>query len=212
MNSTPLDDRRQAAAAARSSERRLAALRVSRRERFAGGAQRAHAVDGDRRGGRAAKLVVEDLKRERAAIARARRGVEKIDDRKVALAGIAAIMPAQRQRVHDHRRRVGHLDKRDLLGRQGRDRLDRIAARADMKAVEHDAEVVAIGRAHDVPGGCPVLHMAAPGERLVADAHAVLAGEIGEVREIRRGALRIVDRFRRDVGAEAEEPRSQVHA
>ena len=79
-----------------------------------------------------------------------------------------------------------------------------------MKTVEHDAEIVAIGRAHDVPGGRPVLHMAAPGERLVADAHAVLAGEIGEFREIRRGPLGIVDRFRRDIGAEAQKPRAKL--
>ena len=112
-------------------------------------------------------------------------------------------MPAQRQRVHGQRRRVGHLHEGDFLGRQGGDRLDRIAADADMKAVEHDAEVVAIGCAHDVPGGGPVLHPPPPGERFVADAHAVLAGEIREFGEIAGGALRIVDRVGGNIGAQA---------
>ena len=58
-------------------ERRVAALRPPRGERFAAGAQRAHAVDGDRRSRGAAELIVEDLERERAAVARARRRVEK---------------------------------------------------------------------------------------------------------------------------------------
>ena len=171
-------------------ERRIAARGALRRQRFARGAQRAHAVDRDRRGRGAAKLVVEDFERQRAAIAGPGHGVEIVDDRIVALAGIAAIMPAQRQRVHDQRRRVGHLHERDFLGRQGGDRLDRIAADADMKAVEHDPEIVAIGGAHDVPGGGPVLHPPPPGERLVADPHAVLAGEIGEFGEIARRRAR----------------------
>ena len=81
-------------------ERRLAARGASRRERFARARAASACRRGDRRGGRAAKLVVEDFQRERAAIARARHGVEIIDDRIVALAGIAAIVPAQRQRVH----------------------------------------------------------------------------------------------------------------
>ena len=60
---------------------------------------------------------------------------------------------------------------------------------ANMKPVEHNAEIVAIGSAHDVPGGGPVLHPAAPGERLVADAHAALVGDVGELGEIRGRAL-----------------------
>ncbi len=115
-------------------------------------------------------------------------------------------MPAQRQRVHDQRRRVGHLDERDPVGGQSRDRLDRIAAHADVKAVEHDAEIVAVRGAQNFPGRRPVLHASAPGERLVADPHAILAGEVGELGQIRRGARRVVDRFRRDIRADAEKP------
>ena len=68
-----------------------------------------------------------------------------------------------------------------------------------MKAVEHNPEVVAIGGAHDLPGGGPVLHPAPPGERLIADPHAVLAGEIGQFGEVAGGALAIVDRVGRDI-------------
>ena len=95
----------------------------------------------------------------------------------------------------------GHLHKRDLLRRQSGDRLDRIAADADMKAVEHDPEVVAIGGAHDVPGGGPVLHPPSPGERLITDTHAVLAGEIGQLGEVPGGAGGVVDRLGRNIGA-----------
>ena len=196
----PLDHRRRRKRR-QIGERRVAARGALRRQRFAGGAQRAHAVDRDRGGRGAAKLVVEDFERQRAAIAGAGHGVEIVDDRIVALAGIAAIVPAQRQRVHDERRRIGHLHEGDLLGRQGGDRLDRIAADADVKAVEHNPEVVAIGGAHDVPGRGPVLHPPPPGERLVADPHAVLAGEIGQFGEVAGGALAIVDRVGRDIGA-----------
>ena len=196
----PLDHRRRRKRR-QIGERRVAARGALRRQRFAGGAQRAHAVDRDRGGRGAAKLVVEDFERQRAAIARTGHRVEIVDDRIVALAGIAAIVPAQRQRVHGERRRIGDLHERDLLGRQGGDRLDRIAADADVKAVEHNPEIVAIGGAHDVPGRGPVLHPPPPGERLVADPHAVLAGEIGQFGEVAGGALAIVDRVGRDIRA-----------
>ncbi len=193
-------------------ERRVAPPGAFSRQPFAGGAQRAHAVDRDRRGRGAAKLVVEDLERQRAAIAGAGHGVEIVDDRIIALAGIAAIVPAQRQRVHDERRRVGHLHEGDLVRRQSGDRLDRIAADADMKAVEHNPEIVPVGGADDVPGGGPVLHPPPPGERLVADPHALLAGEIGEFSEVAGGALGIVDRIGRNVGAQAQAGARRAHA
>ena len=60
-----LDDRRRRKRR-QVGERRVAALRALRRERFARGAQRAHAVDRDRRGRGAAELVVEDFERQRA--------------------------------------------------------------------------------------------------------------------------------------------------
>src|SRR5271165_160572 len=118
-------------------------------------------------------------------------------------------MTAQRQRVHRQRRRVCHLHQRDPLRGEAGDRLDRIAAHADVKTVEYDAEIVAVGRMHDVPGGSPVLDMTAPGERLIADAHAVLAGKVRELREIRGGLFGIVDRLGRDIRAEAQKPRAE---
>ena len=170
-------------------ERRVSARRAFGREPFARGEQRAHAVDRDRRCGCAAKLVVEDFERQRPAIARAGRGVQIVDDRIIALSGIAAVMAAQRQRIHDERRGVRDLHERDLLARQIGDRLDRIAARADMEAVEDDSEIVAIGRAHDLPGRRPVLHASAPGKRLIADPHALQAGDVREFGEIARRPL-----------------------
>ena len=79
-----------------------------------------------------------------------------------------------------------------------------------MKAVEHNPQVVAIGGAHDVPGLGPVLHPPPPGERLVADPHALLAGDIGEFRKVAGGALAIVDRIGGNVGAQAQEARAEL--
>jgi hypothetical protein len=87
-------------------------------------------------------------------------------------------MPAQRQGVHDQRRRIRHPHERDLFVRNIGERLDRIAAHADMEAVEHDAEIGPVGGSHDVPSSGPVFDMAAPGECLVSQPHALLPGDV----------------------------------
>ncbi len=79
-----------------------------------------------------------------------------------------------------------------------------------MKTVEHQAEVIAIGGAHEVPGGGPVLDPASPRERFVADAHAPLAREIAEFRKVSGGALGIIDRVRGNIGAETQQTRAEL--
>ncbi len=121
-------------------------------------------------------------------------------------------MAAERKRIHLDRRRVGNLHQRDAIGRQSAHRRDRIAAHAGVETVQDDAEIGAVGLAHDIPGRRPILDAPPPGERLVADAESVLMRRIGEFGEVLRGAMGIVDRLGRDVGAQAEQPRPQfVH-
>jgi hypothetical protein len=104
-------------------------------------------------------------------------------------------MPAERQRVHLDRRRVGNLYEGDAIGRQRRHWLDRIASDARMETVEYDPEIGAIRHTHDVPSLGPILDVPSPGERFIADAKAMLASAIGEFGKIGGGSRRIVDRF-----------------
>ena len=187
-------------------ERRLGA---AARQRLAGGEQRAHAVDGDAGGRGAAELLVEDLQRNRAAIARAQHRVEIVDDGVLALPRVAAVVAAQRHRVHQQRRRVGNLREGDFVGRQIGDRRDRIAAHADVETVEHNPEIGSIRLGDDLPRVGPVLDVATPGQRLVADAQAVLAREIGEVGEVGGDLRAVAERVLGDAGAQAEQRRAE---
>ena len=78
-----------------------------------------------------------------------------------------------------------------------------------METVEDDAEIVAVGLGDDLPGGRPILDVAAPGQRLVAEPQTVLAPEIGEVGEIRGDAVDVGRRLLRDRRAEAQQGRAQ---
>ena len=193
-------------------QRRVAARRAGLVQGFAERAQRAHAVEGDGVGGGAAKLIVEDFQGHRPAIAGLRDRVEIVDDSIVALAGIAAIVPAQRERVHLDLRRVRHLHQRDAIGGDRAHRRNRIAAHASVEAVEDDAEIRSIGHAHDIPGGGPILDVPSPRQGLVADGEPMLARAVGEFGEIFGGPRGVVDGVFRDIGAKAEQPGAEfVH-
>ena len=173
-------------------------------EGLAGDLQGTHAVACDRTRRGAAELVVEDFDRDRSPIAAAHDGVEIGADREIALARKAAMVARQRHRVHHHGRRIGQLDDGDLARRQRGDRLDRVPQHANMERVEDDAEIGPIRHLDDLPGCGPVPDVAAPGERLVADAKAALMRLVGETAEVFGGASVVVDRFFGDVRADAE--------
>ena len=59
-----------------------------------------------------------------------------------------------------------------------------------------------VGAAHDLPGVAMVVDVAAPGERLVADAQAALRRPLAEFAEIGGRAVDAAERQRRDVGAD----------
>ena len=82
--------------------------------------QRAHRVDRGAPVRRLAEHVVEDLERERAAVARAQHLLEEGRDVELALAGEVAEVARPLQHVHGEQRRVGHLHEEDALARDRR--------------------------------------------------------------------------------------------
>lgn len=74
-----------------------------------------------------------------------------------------------------------------------------------MEGIEHDADIVAAGAAHDLPGVAVVVDMAAPGQRLVADLDAAPGGAFPELREIAGEPVDAGKGLRRDGGADEEQ-------
>ena len=69
-----------------------------------------------------------------------------------------------------------------------------------------------IGAPHDLPGVAVVVDVAAPGQRLVADAQAALGGALAELAEIIGGAVDAAERGRRDVAADQQQIGAAVPA
>ncbi|MFK4519917.1 hypothetical protein ABIF20_007282 [Bradyrhizobium japonicum] len=82
---------------------------------------------------------------------------------------------------------------------------NREAGRQRVKTVEDDADRGMIGAAHDLPGVAVVVDMAAPGQRLIADAQAALGRTLAELAKIVRGAIDAAERGGRDVGADQQQ-------
>ncbi len=169
----------------------------------------AHAVLGDPAGRRGAEVVAEDLVAEPAAVADLGQLLQHRRHRQVALAGKAPVVPAQEQKVHLDAGRVRGLDEDDALGRDGADGVDRQAPGEQVEAVEDQAHLRMVGRAHRGPGLPVVVDVAAPGQRLEADLDAELARELAQLVQIGRDAGRVVDRFRGHAAADQEQRRAQ---
>jgi len=148
--------------------------------------QRAHRVDRSAAIWSLAKDVVEDLERQRAGIARTQHLLEKIRDVELALAGKVAVVPRPLQHVHRQQRRVGHLQEEDALARDRRDAGRIVPQRQGVKAVEDEAEMRMVSLHDDLPGLSVKAHVAAPGERLVADAQVSPGGALGQRMQLRR--------------------------
>src|SRR5690606_34431922 len=95
----------------------------------------------------------------------------------------------------------GKLHEEDAVARDGADRREVGLAREDMKAVKHDADRRVIGTAHGLPCVAIIVDMAAPGERLEADAKPALGGALPERMQVRSGTLDSAERLRADIGA-----------
>ena len=146
-------------------------------------------------GGGAAELVVEDFERQRAAIAGARR--PRRDSRRSGSrpgrdsSGSGGSATAGPSRAPARRRPAQARSSRPAetaIGAIGLPRTQIWKLSSTMPRLGRSAP------RDDLPGGGPVLDVAAPGERLVADPHAALAGEIGEFGEVGGRARGVVER------------------
>ena len=180
------------------SRRRVAAARV-------GGLleqeQGAHRVDRHAIGIRLTEDVVEDLQRERPAVARVQHPGQEVREVEAALAGEAAVVPAPLQDVHPQPRGVGQLQEEDLLARDLGDRREVGRAREDVEAVQADAQGGVIGALHDAPAVVVLRDVAPPRERLVGDPQAAIRRAGRELVQLLGGEVVVVDGLLADVRA-----------
>ena len=90
---------------------------------------------------------------------------------------------------------------------------DRIAgqlAGQRVPAVEDQSDAGVVGAPHDLPGVAVVVDVPAPGQRLEADLHAEIVGDLAELAEIVRGPVDAAERYRRDVGADEDPPGAEL--
>ena len=71
----------------------------------------------------------------------------------------------------------------------------------DMEGVEHEADRRMIRAPHDLPGIAVVVDVAAPGQRLEADAQPTFDRPLAERAEVGGGAVDAAERFRRHIAA-----------
>ena len=100
-------------------------------------------------------------------------------------------MPAEEQQVHRDAGRVGGLHQRDALGGDARDGIGRQTAREHVEAVEDHADPRVPGALDRLPGLAVVVDVAAPGERLEADAEVELGGELAELVQVGGDAVHV---------------------
>ncbi len=106
------------------------------------------------------------------------------------------------QDVHRQDRRVGHLQEEDLLARDRRDRRGIVAERQRVEAVEDQPQVRVVRPFDDRPGLPVAADVAAPGQRLVADAQVAPRRPFRELVKLRGAPLRVVEALRRGVRAD----------
>jgi hypothetical protein len=86
-------------------------------------------------------------------------------------------------------RSVRKLNQENLVGGDRRDLVHGKARREGMEAVEDDANSGMVGAPHDFPGIPVVVDVAAPGQRLEADAQSPRAGALAQFAEVVGGAV-----------------------
>ena len=113
------------------------------------------------------------------------------------------------QDVHRQDRRVGHLQEEDLLARDRRDRRRVVAERQRVKAVEDQAQVRMVRAFDDRPRLAVAVDVAAPGERLVADAQVPSRRALRELVKLGGAALRVGEAALRRVRAHQHRRRTE---
>jgi hypothetical protein len=172
---------------------------AQRKRRLGGGVdglveaqERPLGVDGGRARVGLAEHVVEHFERQRPGVPGLQDDAQEPGEVEGALAGEEPVVAAPLEDVHVQVRGVGELEEEQLLGRDDADRGDVGPAREDVEAVEAQAEVRVVGAADDPPGPVEGRDVAAPGEGLVGDAHAVVGGAFGEEVQVLGGQVVVV--------------------
>jgi hypothetical protein len=119
------------------------------------------------------------------------------------------VVPRPLQHVHRQERRVGHLQEEDALARNRGDAGGVVLQRERVETVEDEAQVRMVGSGDDLPRLAVQAHVAAPRQRLVADAQIPLRRALGERVQLRRRATGVVDRQRRGVRADQHQRRAE---
>src|SRR5690606_32706615 len=138
------------------------------------------------------------FERERAIISRGRDCPHEVYNRQVALPGHVAEVAAPIEQIHIDLGCVGKLDDENAVARNGPDRLYIDTARQRMERIEDQADIGMICPPDDLPRITMVVDVAAPGERLIADAKAALRSSLPKLAEIRGGPIDAAERQRRD--------------
>ena len=171
------------------------------REFFFQQQQRTHCVDRSRARRRGAEFVVEYFERDRSVVAARQHIAGEAGDRERALSGEQAEMPAPRQWVEPHHRRVGQLGEEDAIARNFRDGRVVVVDCESVERVDHQPDRRMIGRLHNLPRMAEFIDLAPPGERLVPDAEAAPRRTLAERAQVFGGDRVVADRVGRSVAA-----------
>ena len=152
--------------------------------------QRAHRVDGGAAVRRLAEQIVEDFERHRAGVARQQHLLEESSRGRTGPArescGSAAPTAARPSRAAARRPAAGRRSSRPECSRC---RTGSSLQRQRVEAVEDQAEMRMVGALDDRPRLPEQVDVAPPGQRLEADAQVAPRGALGELVELRGGAL-----------------------
>jgi len=114
-------------------------------------------------------------------------------------------MPAPAERVHRQFRRVGQLHEEQFFARHVGDAGGVVADGESVEGIDDQAECRMRRLLHDPPGVPPAVDVAAPGQRLVADAQAARRRAVRHRGEVGRGARVVRRRQRRGVAAHQQQ-------
>src|SRR6478752_6114076 len=146
--------------------------------------ERAHAVDCDILGRLSAELVIEDFKRQSALVSSGIYRLHKIPDRKIALSGKTAKVPAPRENIEVESRSIGELNKEDAISRDRSDRPDGKRWGQSMEAIQNDPDRIVIGSPNDLPGVSIVVDVTSPRQGFESNTQTPCARSLSQFAKV----------------------------
>src|SRR5215472_7935579 len=130
----------------------------------------AHAVDRDLLSRLSAELVIEDFERQRSLVSSGIYRLHKIPDRKVALSGKTAKVPAPRENIEFELRSICELNEEDTIPRDRSDRSDRKRWSQSMETIQNNPDGVVVDSPNDFPGVSIIVDVTSPRQSLESDS------------------------------------------